>query len=309
MIVKRHFTPVSMWPYVRLELGIAAASSTAAWLLAGRANWTQWTLPAAVATVLGTALSILLAVRANTSYQRWWEASGIWAQITGLSRTVVRVAVSVSNSKPDADPALVQAFQRDIAHRQIAYATALRAQLRGHARTDLTPHLARLDPAEREALLASDNTAIMLLAGQSARIFAAYREGLLTGLDNFQMETALAALSTQQALAERISMQPVPRTYDVFSRYLVHLYSVVFPFAIIETLPAHRWLVIPAALIISFAFRIVERIGSIVEAPFANTTQDVPLTAIGVLLERDLLELTGATGRPAAPAPANGYLW
>lgn len=41
------------------------------------------------------------------------------------------------------------------------------------------------------------------------------------------MEVALAALSTQQALAERVAMQPVPRTYDVFSRYLVHLYVVL----------------------------------------------------------------------------------
>ncbi|MET7438563.1 bestrophin family ion channel, partial [Streptomyces sp. NPDC005568] len=31
---------------------------------------------------LGAALAILLAFRANTAYQRWWEASTIWAQIT-----------------------------------------------------------------------------------------------------------------------------------------------------------------------------------------------------------------------------------
>jgi len=72
-------------------------------------------------------------------------------------------------------------------------------------------------------MLTADNKALLLLAGQSARIFTAYRDGLLTGLGNFQIETALAALSTQQTLAERIGMQPVPRTFDVFSRYLVHL--------------------------------------------------------------------------------------
>lgn len=309
MIVKRHFTPASMWPYVRLELGLGAVSSVAAWLLVDRAGWTAWTLPAAVATVLGTALWILLAVRANTSYQRWWEGSAVWAQILGLSRTVTRVAVSVSNSKPDADARAVRAFQLDIARRQVAYAQTLRDRLRGRDRADLAAHLAHLDAAERDALVASDNTPLMLLAGQSGRIFAAYRDGLLSGLDNFQMETALAALSTQQALAERISMQSVPRTYDVFSRYLVHLYSVVFPFAVIETLPVHRWLVVPATLVIAFAFRIVERIGAVVEAPFGDTVQDVPLTAVTVVLERDLLELVGVADRPAAPGPVDGYLW
>lgn len=309
MIVKRNLTPASMWPYVRLELGLGAASSMAAWLLVDRAGWTAWTLPATVATVLGTALSILLAVRANTSYQRWWEGSAVWAQVLGLSRTVVRVAVSVSNSKPDADRVAVRAFQRDIARRQVAYASALRDRLRGRDHADLAARLAHLDADERSALLAGDNTPLLLLAGQSARIFAAYRDGLLSGLDNFQIETALAALSTQQALAERISMQSVPRTYDVFSRYLVHLYSVVFPFAVIGTLPGHRWLIVPATLVIAFAFRIVERIGAVVEAPFGDTVQDVPITAVTVVLERDLLELVGEADRPAAPVPVDGYLW
>jgi putative membrane protein len=259
--------------------------------------------------VLGTALSILLAVRANTSYQRWWEGSAIWAQIVGLSRNLVRVVVSVSNSKTAVDPAAVRAFQRDVAQRQIAYVIALRAQLRGHHDNELADPLARLRQAEHDLVTAADNKALTLLAGQSARIFAAYGDGLLTGLDNFQMETALAALSTQQALAERISMQPVPRTYDVFSRYLVHLYTVIFPFAVISTLPEHRWLVIPATLIVAFAFRIVERIGSVVEAPFGNTTQDVPLTAIGDQLARDLLFLVGDSDRPPAPRARHGYLW
>jgi len=298
-----------MWPYARLELLLGAASSVAAWLLVGQAGWTYWSLPTAVATVLGTALSILLAVRANTSYQRWWEGSAIWAQIAGLSRNLVRVVVSVSNSKTAVDPAAVRAFQRDVAHRQIAYVIALRAQLRGHDYNELADPLARLQQAEHDIVTAADNKALTLLAGQSARIFAAYGDGLLTGLDNFQMETALAALSTQQALAERISMQPVPRTYDVFSRYLVHLYTVVFPFAVISTLPEHKWLVIPATLIVAFAFRIVERIGSVVEAPFGNTTQDVPLTAIGDQLARDLLFLVGDSDRPPAPRARHGYLW
>jgi putative membrane protein len=123
------------------------------------------------------------------------------------------------------------------------------------------------------------------------------------------METALAAMSTQQALAERISTQPVPRTYDVFSRYLVHLYTIVFPFAVIDSLPTHQWLIIPATLIVAFAFRIIERIGTAVEFPFANTIQDVPLTTIGTQLVRDLHDLLHDPDKPAPSQPVNGYLW
>jgi predicted membrane chloride channel (bestrophin family) len=73
------------------------------------------------------------------------------------------------------------------------------------------------------------NLALQLLGRQSQRIFQAYAAGILSGLDNFNMETALAGLSQQQAIVERTAARPTPRTYDVFSRYLVHLYVIIFP--------------------------------------------------------------------------------
>jgi putative membrane protein len=306
MILKRQFSPGSMWPYVRIELALSAASSALAWLLVDRASLHELELPSTLATVLGTALSILLAVRVNTAYQRWWEGSGAWAQIIGMSRNLVRVVVTITDAKPNADPVVVTSLQTDIARRQIAYVTALRAQLRGTSQDELVE---RLDEGDAVSVAGSGNPAVVLLARQSRRIYAAFSEGLLSGFDNFQMEVALAGISTQQALAERLSMQPMPRTYNVFSRYLVHLYAVVVPFSIIGTLPRDRWLVVPATLIIAFAFRILERIGSVVEAPFGNTIQDVPLTATATLLERDLLELVGNPDRPNALTPVDGYLW
>ncbi len=270
----------------------------------------QVALPVVLATVLGTALSILLAVRINTAYQRWWEASGVWAQLVGFSRNLLRVVTAVSGAKTDVDPHAVTAFQRDMARRQVAYLTALRLALRGQldpaGRAELAGYLT---PDEALALAEEDNPAVLLLAGQSRRIYAAFGEGVLSGFDNFQMEFALAGMSTQQALAERVVMQPVPRTYDVFSRYLVHLYVLVFPFAVAGSLPRDGWLVIPASLVVAFAFRMLERIGSVVEAPFANTIQDVPITAVTTLVERDLLALVGEPHRPPAPRPVAGYLW
>lgn len=307
MIVKTQFTPASMWPYVRFELAVAAVAATAAWVLVDGAGLPQLTLPPASATVLGTALAILLAVRVNTAHQRWWEGSACWAQILGASRNLVRVAVTVTDAK-GGDPAEAAVFQRDLARRQSAYVTALRLQLRGQLDAHRSELAAHLDGADA-ALAVADNPATLLLARQSARIFAAFGEGLLVGLDNFQMEVALATISTQQALAERLAMQPTPRTYDVFSRYLVHLYVVVFPFAVVGTLTGDAWLVVPATLVVAFAFRMIERIGAVVETPFAGTPHDVPLTALSTIVERDLGELVGAGDRPAAPHPVGGYLW
>lgn len=100
-------------------------------------------LPATLATVLGTALSILLAVRVNTSYQRWWEASGIWAQITALSRNLARVVIAVGDSKraTTQNAATITAFQRGMIEGQIAWTNALRLHLRGESDcASLAPH-------------------------------------------------------------------------------------------------------------------------------------------------------------------------
>lgn len=309
MIVKTRFGPVSMWPYARFELGLGATAGVAAWVLVDAAGLAAFALPGALANVLGTAVSILLAVRVNTAYQRWWEASAVWAQIVGLSRTLVRVAVAVSGSRSTADPAAVRAFQLDIATGQIAWTVALRTVLRSREdRPDHSEALSHLPAQDSAALREADNLPAVLLQRQSLRIFRAFRDGILVGLDNFQMEVALAGLAQQQALAERTRMQAVPAVYNVFSRYLVHMFVVVFPFAVIGSLTQHRWLVIPAATVVGFAFRMIERIGAVVENPYAGTAQDVPLTALTTAITRDLLELADVPERPAAPHPVGGYL-
>lgn len=308
MIVKTRFGPRSMWPYARFELALGAVASGAAWLLVDRLGLSALAVPVALATVLGTAVAILLAVRVNTAYQRWWEASGAWAQIVAHSRTLVRVAVTVSASKPAADPDALRTFHRDVAARQIAFVVALRTALWAGSGADQREALRHLPEDDAARLRAVDNLPAALLVEQSRRVLRGFAEGLLTGFDNFQVEVALAGLAQQQALTERTRTQPVPAVYAVFSRYLVHLFVVVFPFALLSAVSAHRWIVVPATLVVAFAFRMVERIGAIVEQPFAGTAQDVPLTALTTLLERDLLELVGEPDRPPAPVPVAGYL-
>lgn len=155
-----------------------------------------------------------------------------------------------------------------------------------------------------------DNPPLALLARQSARIQAAYAEGVLQGLDNFQMETALSSIGVQEAIAERIKTQPVPRPFDVFGRYFTMLFVPLFPFTLVGSLAVNAWLTIPAAILVATVFGVVERAAAVTEGPFENHIQDVPLTAIATQLERDLRQLLGDTSTlPPRPVPENGYLW
>lgn len=103
--------------------------------------------------------------------------------------------------------------------------------------------------------------------------------------------------------------QPTPRTHSILSRYFEHIFVVVLPFALIGAASENAWVVIPATVIVEFAFRMAQRIGAVVEQPFGGTIQDVPLSAICTELERDLLELVGDEERPPRPEPAGGDPW
>jgi putative membrane protein len=309
VIVKERFAPKRVIPYVRADLTTAAVASAAAYLVVDVGEVTWFTLPAAVATVLGVALSILLAFRANAAYQRWWEGAGIFAQIGAGSRTFARTVVALASAKRAAgvDPAFVDAWEREAVLRQVAWVHAVRIEAR---REDGWAELGRyLPPSERSLLEAADAKPVVLQALQSKSILAAYGNGVLAGLDNFQLEQALAGLAQQHALAERLKEIPIPRQYTVFARFFALLYTTVFPFAVIGTIPAHGWLVIPATLLVALVFGLIERTAWVNETPFENHVTDVPLNALTIRVERDLLELLGEGSRPEPVRPVDGYVW
>jgi len=310
VILKRTLSPVRVFPYARGELALGLAAGTAAVLLVTVAGLSWLSLPPTLAVVLGTALSILLGFRANAAYQRWWDASGIWAQITAHSRNLARIVIALGDAKrtnPQIDGDAITAWQRGMVFRQVAWVNALRLDLRRQNEWEvLQPYLS---PEEYERVRVADAKAALLLQLHSQHIFSAYAAGILVGFDNFQMEQVLPQLAQQQALAERIKLMPIPRPYAVFARVFVHLFVVVFPFTLLSTLGPYPWLAIPLGGLVGTVFGLVEQTGAAVEEPFENSVEDVPLTTLCTIIERDLLEQLGEPNRPPAPEPVAGYLF
>jgi ion channel-forming bestrophin family protein len=62
-------------------------------------------------------------------------------------------------------------------------------------------------------------------------------------------------------------------------------------------------------VVIAGVFIVLERVGAILDAPFANTVNDVPITAICRDIERDLLEQLEEPNLPDPVPVVAGYLW
>ncbi|MFZ4655894.1 MAG: bestrophin family protein [Caldilineaceae bacterium] len=312
MIVKRNFDPrkvvTYVWKDVTLAVGVAVVVYVAVVLL----GWTFVALSFAPIGLLGTALSIFLAFRANTSFARWGEAAQAWAAIIAASRIFGRLVVTFTDSHrhtPQYKEEVAEAFKREMVYRQIAWVNALRLELRGQSDwRDLERFLPEADVA---ALRQQPNKPLFLMKRQGQRIYDGMAQGTLQGFDSFQMEGQLAALSLQQAVCERIKTIPIPRQYDYFTRLFVRIFVVLLPFFLIKTLVGDSvpWVVMPLTGLIAFLLTAIERTGAVNEEPFENRITDVPLSAACREIERDLRALLGESDLPPKLEPQDGYLF
>lgn len=309
MIIKRRFDPLKVLSYVQGELLLALIAAAAAYVLH---RWEPLVaLPFSIAATLGGALAIFIGFRNNSAYGRWWEARTLWGGIVNSTRVLGRLIITFTDShahQPNFDRARSEAFKREMVWKVIAWSHALRLHLRGQS--DWSPVMA-LMPAEERAMVdaaASKPNIVMQLIGQ--RIYRAMADGTLGGFDSFQMEGQLLALANHQGGCERIKNTPLLRQYHFFTRLFLQVFIVLLPFCLVADLERMGigWVVVPVALIISFVFAIIGKVGEVNEDPFEGRITDVPLSALCNTIERDLCELLGETELPTKLLPVDGYL-
>jgi len=309
MIIKRRFHPLKVLPYVQAELLLALAAALAAFLLH---CWEPLVaLPFSIAATLGGALAIFIGFRNNSAYGRWWEARTLWGGIVNSTRVLARLIITFTDShahQPNYDRARSEAFKREMVRKVIAWVHALRLHLRGQQQwMELAPLLPASDLDEAQK---ANNKPNLLMQQMGRRIYQAMADGTLGGFDSFQMEGQLLALVNYQGGCERIKNTPLLRQYHFFTRLFLQVFIVLLPFCLVADLEKMGigWVVVPVALIISFVFAIIGKVGEVNEDPFEGRITDVPLTALCNTIERDLRELLGERELPAKLQPVDGYL-
>ena len=244
--------------------------------------------------LIGSALALLMTLRNNNAYARWWEARQLWGGVVNNCRTLAR-QIRLHLPGHSDGPALVDL--------QVAYAQALRCHLR---KQDPWPEIAHLVPPGLCARLRGvSNVPDALLAAIADRLAALRRAGVLDTVQLAQFDTTLAALGTMQGGAERIKNTPLPRQYTVFPRVFVQVFCILLPLAMVKDLGLATPL---GSTLVGFIFLALDRVGADLENPFENTAYDVPLTSITRTIEINLREAFGHAG-PKPVEVKDGVLW
>jgi len=290
--------------YVGLPLLILVLYDVAVVLAYKVMHWDWVALPHIPLTLLGSAIGIIVAFRNQSSYARWWEGRTMWGRVISNSRGWARQVTTVMMPLNETEATEVKLAQRRLVYHQIAYAHALRQQLRG------LPPWEELKPllAEQELSELRDQRNVPLAIQQ--RMGTLLRECQVRGWIDIAhwkaLDDSLDDLLDAQGGTERLKNTPMPKQYDYFPQLFVQMYCMMLPLGLVQNM---GWYTPLGSTVVGFIFLALDKIGRDLDDPFENTIYDVPLTAITTTIEINLRQMLGETVLTEATKPVRGVLW
>jgi putative membrane protein len=243
--------------------------------------------------LLGSALAIIIGLRNNSAYGRWWEARTLWGSAVNNSRSLARGALMFL---PDATAATLVRLQ-------IAWAHALRGAL---LKQDPWRDIDAFVPADIATRIRSASNLPTALNGEMGRLLAVTPDvDCAVSVRMAALDATLTAIANAQGGLERIKNTPLPRQFEQFPRVFVLAYCLLLPIGLVTDLGIMTPI---GSTVIGSAFVLLDQIGRDIEDPFANSIHDVAMAAITRTIEIDLRQMLGETNTPPPLQPTNGIL-
>jgi ion channel-forming bestrophin family protein len=260
-------------------------------------------IPFQLPTILGTAISLLLAFNVNQSYDRWWEARKVWGAIVNDSRSFIiqlKGFISQDNEHQERGSFLL----KQMAYRQIVWCYSLGQSLRSLA--PITAEQEKYLSAEELGFLQSQNNKpyglLMLHMGNLRELF---ERGAINSFQQIQLDSTLVRLCDAMGKAERINSTIFPTTYRLFIHLFIYLFLIILSLALVETVGFFE---IPILVAIASTFFLIEKTARHMQDPFRNKPTDTSMTAIARTIEINIKQVLQEPDVPKPLAPEKFYL-
>ena len=239
---------------------------------------TSLSIPETAHSLIGVALGLLLVLRTNSSYDRFWEGRKLWGAIVNDSRNLARLSSIYFAGAPE--------LARSVLLWTVTLAYATMHRLRGE--TELGPAADELPADEVRAVQVSGRLPLAISLRTTRLIADGRQRGLISDIQQATLENNVRSLIDSLGGCERIHNTPMPFAYVVHLRRALILYCLTLPFALTAR---YGWGTVPAVLLISYVLFGVEEIGVEIEDPFGRHENDLPLEQICATIEADLREI------------------
>lgn len=220
-------------------------------------------------SILGFTLSLMLAFRTNSAYDRWWEGRKLWGDLTNSTRGVT-AHINAILDKND----LVN--RRIIGAHIACFAYALRFHLKDES-TDREIFENELDENYllnyRELFSSAAHQPMVIFKSLIDHIHQLNKQGLITPEQLYLLKPELNKLIDVCGACERIKSTPIPFSYAAFLKKFIFFYVMLFP--VIYGMHMSFY-IIPVTVFILYVLSSIELIAEEIEDPFSDSPNDLP---------------------------------
>lgn len=213
-------------------------------------------------------LGLLLVFRTNTAYDRFWEGRLAWATLTANIRNLgYLIWVAIAEAEPIDRKNKVSTLRLLVA---LAIATKLQLQQQP-INSELEE---RMTPNQFFQLKTVKSAQLQLIVWIGDYLQQQYKRNLVNANQLTAMNVLLNGLLEAITTCERLLETPIPLAYSIYLKRLLLIYCISLPFQLVNIL---NWWTSPIVTILSFVLLGIEKIGTEIENPFGDDTNDLPL--------------------------------
>ena len=224
-------------------------------------------------TTVGFVLSLLLAYRTNTAYDRWWEGRKLWGALVNNSRNLAIKLSAYLSDESDKD------FFRKIIP---TYASVLSKHLMNE---DVSKMLFEGLDLEIDHHEHHPNQIAQHLFQKANEL---YTTGKISGHQFYIINAELQSFTDICGACERIKNTPIPYSYSAFIKKFIFFYVMTLPFGFVFNL---GYYVVPVVVFIFYVLASLELIAEEIEDPFGSDANDLPTPKIASNIKKHVEEL------------------
>lgn len=223
--------------------------------------------------MLGFVISLLLAYRTNTAYDRWWEGRKLWGSLVNNSRNLALKLSVILQDESDRN-----FFKRIIP----SYASILHKHLKNEETSKVLYDGLDLEIDHHKHR--PNQVAKMMYH----KVNDLYTSGAISGDQLIVINSELQSFTDVCGACERIKNTPIPYSYSAFIKKFIFFYVMTLPFGYVFSLGYYT---VPVVIFIFYVLASLELIAEEIEDPFGGDANDLPTEKIASNIKKHIEEI------------------
>ncbi len=268
----------SVTPGIKWRILIFGAVSSVVWYVGTHTKWIP-TTEVAPYELIGAALAVLLMLRTNTGYDRWYEGRKLWGGIVNQSRNLAQIGLAYGPNDSE--------WRRQFVGWTAAFSHACRHSLRGQSSIDDMRIV--LNQADLEELARAQHKPLYVTQRLAELLRQAVNDGQMDHFAFMQAEQQRSMLIDHIGACERILKTPIAKALSVKIRRFLFLYLVALPFGIFDKVDFMTPVIV---MLVAYPLLALDQISVELQNPFSlSRISHLPLDDICRTIQTNLLAL------------------